>query len=117
MDASLTGHVNLSSREPADSPAAQVAVLDPLERLHPAESVGGGGTPEPVRVGDREPVQVPVGQPGQLRDPGPGGRQRGQLAERSGPGGGGHREPGAAQEDPEEGSCPGTTATCGHVDP
>ena len=68
-DRRLTGHVDLSSEEPADPPAAEVAVLDPVERLHPAESVGGG-SPEPIRVRDGEPVQVRVRQAGQPGAPG-----------------------------------------------
>lgn len=64
----LTGHVELSSHEPVDPPAAQLAVSDPLERFHPAESVGGG-SPEPIRIRHRELVQVPVRQTGQLGVP------------------------------------------------
>lgn len=51
-DRTYTGHVELPSQEPADLAAAELAVLDPVERLHPAESVSGGGPPEPVRIRD-----------------------------------------------------------------
>lgn len=49
---SLTGHVEISSEEPTDLPSVKVAVLDPVERLHPAESVCCGGSPEPIRIRD-----------------------------------------------------------------
>lgn len=65
----FTGHVQLPSLEPADLPAAQLAVPDPVEGFYPAELVGGGSAPEPVRLCDWQPIQVPMGQLGQLRIP------------------------------------------------
>lgn len=110
IDRKLTGHVELSSQEPADPPAAQVAIPDPVERFHPAEPVGGGGPPEPIRVRDGEAVQVPVGEPGQLGAPGPGGRSVRLVGQTPT----GSRSPAAAQRGPEE---PGPPAARGHGDP
>lgn len=66
------------------------------------ESVSGGRSPEPIRIRDGEPVQVPVRQPGHLGIPGARcWRQGGQppvLAQ--------SRGPEADEEGPEQGPGP-----------
>lgn len=57
MKHNLTGDVQLSSREPLDVPAAQVAGRRGVEGTRPAEPPTRHGGPEALAVGDGELLQ------------------------------------------------------------